>query len=439
MKGGISMLYNFYNYYLNTYMPKTESKYDAHKRSELKSLYEAIVKLNKESPLYLVHMTDGLQNDVIAIKEHARSLRNSIASISEAENNDTLKMFSDKILTSSNNKIISVNYIGSEKDIESAPVFEVDVEQLASAQVNRGYYIDSARSILPSGTYSFHVTISNMTYEFQFLVKDTEDNKDILKKVSNMINRSDIGLLTTVETNTTGDKQRIVLTSTSTGTTDFRDITFNINEDNTSFLEGSISYLGLDQIDQMPTDSKFSINKIPRTSTSNTFTVNKVYELTLHNTTLPDESVTISFQDDRQATFAKINTFVEAYNDMIYFINDTASPLRKNSKLFADIASIAMCYKNELDSMGLVVQEDSTLTINSDLLNQTIEKEALGDGTYASLRSFRNPLSRKINNVLLNPMEYIDKTIVTYPNTSYKHANVYAVSMYSGMMFNGYC
>ncbi|MCI9204234.1 MAG: flagellar capping protein, partial [Lachnospiraceae bacterium] len=42
-----------YNHYLTTYTPKT-SQYDTHKKSELRRIYNSIVKLNKESPLYML-------------------------------------------------------------------------------------------------------------------------------------------------------------------------------------------------------------------------------------------------------------------------------------------------------------------------------------------------------------------------------------------------
>ena len=40
-----------YNYYMTSYAPKSSSRYDTHKKSELRSIYNSIVKLNKESHL----------------------------------------------------------------------------------------------------------------------------------------------------------------------------------------------------------------------------------------------------------------------------------------------------------------------------------------------------------------------------------------------------
>lgn len=43
-----------YSYYLNTYGSSAVSRYDTHKKSELRNTYNRIVKLNKESPLYKI-------------------------------------------------------------------------------------------------------------------------------------------------------------------------------------------------------------------------------------------------------------------------------------------------------------------------------------------------------------------------------------------------
>ncbi len=433
------MLYNFYNYYLNSYMPKTSSRYDTHKKSELKDVYNSIIKLNKESPLYIIKMSDDLQHNIIDIKEHARSLKNIITAISENENTESFKMFNDKIPTSSDNTIIGVNYIGNDEDIDNAPTFDVEISELASPQINEGNYLYNNSRSLPSNNYSFTVNISKTNYEFQFLVKDTDTNADILKKVSNMLNDSDIGIYSNIESNDEGDKQRLTLTSTSTGATYFSDSIFQIGETNAGQSSGSVHYLGLNQKVHSSTDSKFIINDTPRTSSSNVFTVNKTYEFELFRTTEPGESVKICFKNDKNSTFNKISDFVSSYNDMIQLANDTSSPIKKNFKLLADIGSIAQCYKSELDSMGLTVQNDSSIQIDEPLLRQTINSEEDNDGTFASLRTFRDPLCRKIDYVLLNPINYVAKTIVTYPNSNNNHINAYATSMCSGLMFNNYC
>ena len=51
----------------------TSNKYDAHKRSELRSTYNSIVKSNKESPLYKIKEGANVRKFAIDIKEQAHT------------------------------------------------------------------------------------------------------------------------------------------------------------------------------------------------------------------------------------------------------------------------------------------------------------------------------------------------------------------------------
>ena len=42
----MSALNSVHNFYLTTYAPKTNSPFDTHKKSELRNVYNSIVKLN---------------------------------------------------------------------------------------------------------------------------------------------------------------------------------------------------------------------------------------------------------------------------------------------------------------------------------------------------------------------------------------------------------
>mgnify|MGYP000780743947 FL=1 len=70
--------------------------------------------------------------------------------------------------------------------------------------------------------------------------------------------------------------------------------------------------------------------------------------------------------------------------------------------------------------------------------------QAIEDGDMQKLFSkespFVNRLFTKMDSVKLNPVEYIDKKIVSYPDYS-KPAKGYSyiTSLYSGLIFNSYC
>ena len=82
----MSMSYNVssksvYNHYLTTYAPKADTKYDMHGKRELRNIYNSIVKLNKYSPLYILDSSKESREFAVGLKENARELRNTIASL----------------------------------------------------------------------------------------------------------------------------------------------------------------------------------------------------------------------------------------------------------------------------------------------------------------------------------------------------------------------
>lgn len=84
-----------YNYLLSTYGKATGSRYDSHKKSELRSLYNNIIKTNKESPLYKITQTGDVKEFAIDIKANAHRMQNVIASLN-ADGNDISSMLRKK-------------------------------------------------------------------------------------------------------------------------------------------------------------------------------------------------------------------------------------------------------------------------------------------------------------------------------------------------------
>ena len=74
-----AVLNTVYNNYLAAYSPRQLTKYDTHKKSELRSVYNSIVKLNKDAPWYLPTTNKDTQHYAVSLKENARELHNAIA------------------------------------------------------------------------------------------------------------------------------------------------------------------------------------------------------------------------------------------------------------------------------------------------------------------------------------------------------------------------
>lgn len=102
----INNLTNVYNFYMTSYAPKSSTPYDTHKKSELRSVYNSIVKMNKESPLFILDTSKESREFAVGIKENARELRNTIASLGGL---DEEEMLNKKVAYSSNTDIATAN------------------------------------------------------------------------------------------------------------------------------------------------------------------------------------------------------------------------------------------------------------------------------------------------------------------------------------------
>ena len=95
-------------------------------------------------------------------------------------------------------------------------------------------------------------------------------------------------------------------------------------------------------------------------------------------------------------------------------------------------------YLPGLAKLGVSFEEDGQLSMDENAFHQGI----LSDEDFSSLsnmKDFTNAVLRKTNQISLNPMEYIDKTIVAYKNPGHNFSSPYVTSNYSGMLFNSYC
>ncbi|MBQ8412253.1 MAG: flagellar capping protein, partial [Lachnospiraceae bacterium] len=79
------MISSVYNYYLSTYANQHVSKNDTHKKSELKDIYNSMVKSSRKSPLYKIENSEVVQKYAIDLKETARAIKNVAASLSDRD------------------------------------------------------------------------------------------------------------------------------------------------------------------------------------------------------------------------------------------------------------------------------------------------------------------------------------------------------------------
>lgn len=423
-----------YNNYLTTYAPMSMSRYDTHKKSELRNVYNSIVKINKESPWYLPTTSKDTQRYAITLKERARELHNTIAQLDGLEENGLLDK---KSAFSSNDDIVTATYIGKQTNDGVSPSFSIEIDSLASSQENLGRFLPNSRVNLPSNLYSFDVLTNDMNYEFQFTVNGDETNREIQERLMRLINNSDIGLKASIAESDGQTSLRMV--SEATGLPSGKSYQFAISDDRTSKAAGTVDYLGLDYTSREASNASFTINGEERSSSSNHFTIGKLFEVQLHGVTREGAAVQIGLKTDVESLADNVSHLIGGYNDFLKAAASYMDSQTRSKQLIKELSGIANLYNSSLESTGFTIQEDGTLEVDKNQLLQTASESEDITKDFGYLRDFSDALMSKSNQVSLNPMEYVDRIMVAYKNPGRNFASPYTTSAYSGMMFNGYC
>jgi len=422
-----------YQYYLSTYRDSTVSRYDTHKKSQLRDVYNRIIKINKESPLYKIKDAGDVTKYAIDIKETTKSLQNVIASLEGGVEG----AFTKHIAQSSNEDVVTAEYIGSDDtDAENIHGFEIQVQQLASNQVNLGNYLNPERLDIEPGSYSFDLNTNTRSYEFQYTVNDGESNLTVLQKLAKLVNSAGIGLSATVDTNEIG-QVALRIASKQTGISENEEYLFQIVPSAGAVSTRAINVLGINHIDTEAKSSSFLLNGTPHSSYSNTFTVDNHFDITLRGINDGQDFAKIDFKANADAIADNVQRLVTAYNNIINLAH-AHSESRNSGKLIRDISSVAHNYHNELEAIGINIEENSLLSIDRSLLTDAVTAPD-AEQTFTILNDFKDDLNERSANAFIDPMKYVNKLVVAYKNPGRNFATPYITSIYSGMMLDRYC
>ncbi len=415
-----------YNYFMTTYGDNIGSRYESHKKSELRDTYNRIVKTNKDSPLYKIKDAEDIGQFAIDIKEHANSMALSVSNLSSS-GDDISAILEKRIAASSNPDSVDVMYVGDNDS--PAEGFSIEIDSLAKPQVNTGNFLASEGHDFEEGQYSFDLDIRNHSYEFQFNVNKGENNLTVQNKIVRLLNTSDVGLSATLLSNESSNSKAIQITSKATGISEEETSLFNISS-TISWRE--LNTLGIDNITQPAGNSSFKLNGTAHESLSNTFTVNKTFELMLKAPS--SEPVQIGLMNDTEALSKGVNQLLDSYNGMID-IGLKYNGAHQNRTLFNEISSIAKGQADSLASVGITSDALGHLQLDKDVLSDVINSNDRNDA-FSALNNLKNSISKAATKASINPMAYVDKAVVEYKNPGKSLAAPYATSQYSGMMVN---
>ncbi|MBQ9234581.1 MAG: flagellar filament capping protein FliD [Lachnospiraceae bacterium] len=415
-----------YNYLSNTAMPKKRTT--AHKSSELRAVYNNMAKYNKSLPLYKFSLSAEKQDRVINIKEAALTLKDVAQSFNDKES----EVYSKKMLISDNEDSVTGELRGD--DIDSLPdELEIQVKALATNQVNRGEFLPSNRRYFSSGNYNFTMDTLNSALHFNLNVDASDNNYDIQSKIASSINGRDMGIKASVVTDGK-DNSAIEISTNDTGrprTDDGLYFSFSVEGNDYDI----VSDLGLNNVVKEPDNSSFVINGETHAAATNNISVNQVITLDFHS--VSDKPVKIQFAPDMDSVMNQVDSFVDAYNNLVD-LSDSASESKIGRRnLFNDISAIVEKHKNELESAGLTISEDNHIVKEESLLIQSVKNGEFAE-LFNDISSFKDDISLATDRLTLDPMAYINRLIVTYPDTRHNQGTSYNQSVYSGMIYNNY-
>jgi flagellar hook-associated protein 2 len=177
------------------------------------------------------------------------------------------------------------------------------------------------------------------------------------------------------------------------------------------------------------------LNGQTQSARSNHISVNNAIGIELNQIT--QEEAHIKLGVDHTAMLEDVDDFVESYNHLIDLANNVSDNPNGSHKLLREIGSVTKHFRSNLESSGLKITEDGHIEKDDSLLVQSTENGQFQE-LFEQLSEFKNAMNQATDRITLNPMEYVDKTIISYPNIKRNFPNPYMPSMYSGMLYNSY-
>ena len=414
-------IYTYYSSHL--LQQSTNTKRYSEKTNDLKTVYKNMVKQTKTSPLYKFRFSDSIQSYAIGIKEAAIALEEESHLLGARKDS----VFDELMVTSDNENVIYAT-LNTNHPEDLPETLSIKVDSLATGQTNVGAYLPSGECSFAAGEYSFGIAVGKKQYTFNLTVRDQDTNYEIQQNLANSINSNAIGVHASLRNNRVDGTCALVLRSDVIGMPNNDDLFFHFDE---TYLTNDITTkLGIEHIEAKPANANFSINGTPHSSVSNRISLNHSIDLDLLSTS--DSPVTVRILPDDEKIADHLNDFLHTYNQLVDFSrNGTAQ--HGATQLYHDITGIAKRNQNALSTAGISIDENGYLNLNEEVELSDI-KSLFDEETSA----FRKDIKQTAAKMTLNPLKYIDKTVVTYPNTTGTYPNPYYPSRYSGLLFNDY-
>lgn len=425
---------NVYNYYVQDYVSRT-SRYTAHKQRELRDIYKNIVKMSASEPLFKIDLSEQKQANALQIKENALALRDVTGSLQNTS------LLHSAGLISSDEDAVSVAFLHrtdiTSPDLEDS--LDIEVESLASGQKNIGYRMDSEAAPLTPGSYSFKISFGYENYSFRFNVAENSPSFELQSKLADFINKTGIGLHAQVSYNKELSISRMEISANQTGAYGKSSFSLQDTELPDGAGKGIVETFGLNRVDTEARNARYTVNGTAYESPENTAVYKDLLQFHFHQTT--DTPVNVRPVADRTAAYDILESFTSGYNALIKVGKEGMEDNKSSAYLLQTLSHVVSANYSSLSSAGITADENGYLSLSA----AQAEKATLSGETehlFSQNSSFLKSLNERLDNMILNPMRFVDKKLVAYPNPNSpisERTSPYTTSHYSGMLFNYYC
>lgn len=419
-----------YNNLLTTFDPYTTKH--VNNSMELRSVVKRIRKQTQSSPVYLLNFTNAKQSFVLGVKESSMRIHDSLQTLADDSEDG---VFAQKKARSSDLEQVGAELLDT--DVDHLPnAFSIRVKQLANSQINQGKEYYETGKGLAAGSYQFRVMVNDVGYDFQYNIRKDANHREVIQGLADFITKAKIGI-EAAPYSFGGGKIGMRLESTMVGSPDGKAIFTLEDKSSEGKGRGIVEYYGLDHVAVMPKSALFDLNGTEKTALSNEFILGRAVKVSLRKPS--DVETTIDYHPDSDAIIEGVEEFVSSYNALIDHNLTFEQKTGTQSKLLNELKKLSEPFANELESCGISFDEEGHMELDTALATQAIEAGDM-QKLFQPDSAMTNRMFAKTDQIKINPIEYVDKKVVSYPNfTKPPRGYSYITSLYSGLLFNFYC
>ncbi|MDR0468536.1 MAG: hypothetical protein LBH09_01005 [Peptococcaceae bacterium] len=401
-------------------------------QNALQSLYD----LNKliYSPGYQINSSessDSAKNYLTTIKAASNTIKNSLRNLMGTSGPS---VYSQTNPVSSDTKKLTLDLSGMKPGANLNGV-SVQIDQIASRQVNQGAAMAANAKAGGPGLYEFSIQNDGNTYQFSVMTDAGDTNKSLQDKIAAAINGKGIGVSAFVEHD--AKTKTSVLTIQSKGTGGDARNQFTVQD----IYGNAIGLTGAGAVSRQAQDALYRVGSGElQSSKSNTIDLGYGIKATMLEAS--DKPVEVSMKPDGTSALGSLNAMVTAYNSLI----DAAKSSDKGKALQLNyqLALTTNTYINSLNRIGITMGTDGKMSVNEDKFNSASasgEVESFFNTGRNANYGFANRLYNLASDISTKPMKYTDLSslgIYNYTNTLYSPYQALSInrSVNTGLFLN---